>query len=200
MNKTLKTIQVLAKIGRVLSLIVFIACIVGASGCVLGLITFILGVGEITIDGVTLKSILEIEAGISQETLYIVMIGAVFACASEAVVAKFAEIYFKNEIAKGTPFTFEGQKELFRLGIISIAVPLGCDIVVGIIQGILLVIFTSATQTEISVTATIGYGVAFLITSLLIRYSLEKDLEASYIKSQETTLNEEKSADRTVID
>ena len=35
------------------------------------------------------------------------------------------ELYFKNELADGNPFTLRGAKELMRLGILTIAIPLG---------------------------------------------------------------------------
>ena len=39
MSKTLGTIQKLAKLGKVLSTIVFVFCLVGAIGCAVGLIS-----------------------------------------------------------------------------------------------------------------------------------------------------------------
>ena len=41
-------------------------------------------------------------------------------CAGEAVLAKFAEHYFKRELTDGTPFNLGGAKELMRLGILTI--------------------------------------------------------------------------------
>ena len=38
--KSLKIIQVLAKTARIVCLVVFIACIIGAAGCFIGLVIF----------------------------------------------------------------------------------------------------------------------------------------------------------------
>ena len=48
----------------------------------------------------------------SMPTIYTTMtVGMVF-CAAEAILSKFAELYFKNELADGNPFTLHGAKEL----------------------------------------------------------------------------------------
>ena len=112
--KTLKTIQVLAKIGKIISNIVFICSIVGFCLCVLGIVSLAAGGTLIKIGGVTVRGLIENNAGIPLPELYASMIVGVFICAAEAVLSKFAGIYFKNELEAGTPFTFEGTKELSR--------------------------------------------------------------------------------------
>ena len=71
--KTLKTLQTISKVGRVISKIVFIACIVGFCGCVSGIITVAAGAEGIKFNGVTLKSLLQTEADITTGTLYALM-------------------------------------------------------------------------------------------------------------------------------
>ena len=69
---TLKTIQTLAKIGKVFSKIIFVCCIVGIVSLALGAETFKLG-------GVTIHSMIENEAGMRLPTLYASMaVGLLF--------------------------------------------------------------------------------------------------------------------------
>lgn len=173
MSKSLKTIQVIVRIGRILSLIVFVASIIGIAGAIVGILTLALGVGDITIGDLTLKSIIENEAGLSMGTLYTTLACSALLCAGEGVIAKFAEIYFKREEAAGTPFTFEGAKELFRLGIISIAVSFGAFLLACICQGIMVVIFKDAVSTDFSSSTSIGLGVAMMIVSVILKCATE---------------------------
>lgn len=176
--KTLKIIQVLAKIAQILSEIVFICCIVGASGCVLGIISLACGLETLKIGGVTLKSIIQNEAVYSIGTLYTYMSASIFLCAGEGVVAKFAEVYFKRELALGTPFSLSGAKELFRLGIITICVPLGALILAEITQGVMSHVLEDVQVLNLSESSSVGMGVAFIITSLLCRLGAEQGCSA----------------------
>ena len=55
----------------------------------------------------------------------------------QAVLANFAELYFRNALMAGTPFTQEGARELRRLGILTMVIPTGCAVLAEIVQGIL---------------------------------------------------------------
>ena len=122
-SKTLKTIQTLCKVGRILSKITFIICIVGAALCVAGIISLALIPEGIKFDGLTIQGLVQKHAGVSVNTCYAAMAAGIALCAGGAVLAKFEELYFKRELASGTPFTFDGAKELIRLGVLTIAIP-----------------------------------------------------------------------------
>ena len=62
--------------------------------------------------------------------------GWLIVCAGQAVLAKFAETYFKNKLQAGTPFTFGGAKELLRLGVLTLVIPTGCSVLGSIAEGI----------------------------------------------------------------
>lgn len=175
--ETLKVIQTLAKIGKILSKIVFICCIVGACGCVVGIISLAAGVEALKFGGVELKNILQNEAGVSASSLYCYMAASIFLCAGEGVVAKFAEIYFKNELSRGTPFDLTVAKELFRLGIITICVPLGALILAEITQGIMTAAMQDAVAMDIGEASSVGIGVAFMVCSLLCRLGSEQNVQ-----------------------
>ncbi len=173
--ETLKVIQTLAKIGKILSKIVFICCIVGACGCVVGIISLAAGIEALKFGGIELKSILQNEAGVSASSLYCCMAAGIFLCAGEGVVAKFAEIYFKNELLRGTPFDLAVAKELFRLGIITVCVPLGALILAEITQGIMTAAMQDAVAMDISEASSIGVGLTFMVCSFLCRLGAEQN-------------------------
>ena len=97
---TLKTIQTLAKIGKVFSKIIFVCCIVGFCGCIVGIVSLALGAETFKLGGVTIHSMIENEAGLNLPTLYASMAVGLLFCAAEAVLCKFAEAYFKHELGR----------------------------------------------------------------------------------------------------
>ncbi len=176
--KSLDTIQKLYKIGRVLSKIAFIFSVVGFGGCIAGLLSLSFGNGNlIKIGGVTLHGLISEEYGFNIKSISAALTGWMIVCAGEAVLARFAEGYFKNELKAGTPFTLTGAKELMRLGILTLAVPTGCaaagSIVEGIIAGFMVVEKTEAMDMYFSNEASIALGIMFILGSLLCRYGAE---------------------------
>lgn len=111
-------IQKLSKLGRVLSKIAFVFSAIGICGCIAGLLILCFGNGSlIKIGGVTLHALVSEEYGYNIKSISAAFSGWMVVCAGEAVLAKFAEVYFKNELRAETPFTLAGAKELLRLGI-----------------------------------------------------------------------------------
>lgn len=98
-------------------------------------------------------------------------------CVGEAVLAKFAEVYFRNELAAGTPFTQAGARERKRLGILMMAVPTGCvvvaEIVQGIIAGFMNVAADSCMDLNFDNEASVVLGVMFIVCSFLCGYGAE---------------------------
>lgn len=136
--KSLQTIQILSKIGKVLSKIAFVFSIIGAVGCAGGMASLPFGdSGIFKIGGVTIHGLIDNRAGIDIESLYPMMAGAMIVCIGEVVLAKFSEKYFAHELAAGTPFTADGAKEMLRLGILTICVPLGALILSRIVSGVI---------------------------------------------------------------
>lgn len=124
--KTLKTIQTLSKIGKVLSNIAFIVSIVAACLCIAGTLCLNLGAEKI-LDNIAFDELIDIS---SEDTLAVAnaaLVGGILICIGEAVLAKFAAVYFKHELSAGTPFTHKGAGELKRLGILAIVIPVVCS-------------------------------------------------------------------------
>ena len=170
--KTLKTIQTISKIGKIISKIVNICCIVGFCGCIIGIISLAAGGGVLKLGGFSLHGIIENEADISEGALYIAMsTGAVF-CAGEAVLSGFAAHYFDRELKDGTPFTFNGAKEMLRLGILAVCIPLASQTVAAIIEKILTTAFAENSPSDFGFSS-ISIGIMFIVTSLICRYGAE---------------------------
>ena len=172
--KTLNTIQTLSKIGKVLSRICYIFCLIGAIGCAVGLVSLpfaeqgIFKIGSVSIHGLIVN-----EAGIDLNGLYPLMIGAMIVCIGQAVTAKFAQRYFSHELAAGTPFTIDGAKALFRLGIITICVPLGSLILAQIISSIVAELIGCGEAFKPAGGDFVPLGVTFIFMSLLCKYGAE---------------------------
>ncbi len=175
MSKSLKTIQLLSKIGRILSTIVFICSIIGVAGCVLGAVTLSLGWTEtFKIGGVTVHGLIENSAEMSIGSLYATMAAGGILSAGECVIAKFSELYFKHELSDGTPFTFAGAKELHRLGIIAIAVSIGSIVLASIVHAIMAHAMTGVGEMNLDSTPSIGIGITFIIMSVIFKYGAEQ--------------------------
>ena len=171
--KTLKTIQTLAKIGKILSKIVFVFCIVGLCLCVAAVCVLSLGAGTMKVGDVTVDGLIEEHASVNEATVYAGIAVVALFCAAEAVQSKCAERYFRNELADGTPFTLRGAKELLRLGILVIAVSIGtvvgCEIGLGIASGIT----PNIDRFSAGDYGSVGLGIGMILFSLLCRYGAE---------------------------
>lgn len=170
--KSLKIIQTLHKIGEILGKIVFICCIIGAAGCLVGATALAIGEPAITLHGESVSKFLELEADVSMSTVWAaIFVGLIF-CLGEIALAKIAALYFKHELQAGTPFTREGAKELLRLGICAIAIPLVsailAEIACNIVEHIMGVTEGLSLDFDIG-----GLGLMFMGMSLLCRYGAE---------------------------
>lgn len=171
--KTLNTIQKLSKIGKVLSKIMFIFCIIGFCGCIVGILSMALGAPTLKIGGVTLESILNTEAEVTIGTMYAAMVAGMILCAGEAVLAKFAEHYFKHELADETPFTLAGAKEMQRLGILTICLPIGTQIIAEIVYAVMEQTMQGVAPLRLDSAGSVALGVMFIVMSLICRYGAE---------------------------
>ena len=177
--KTLKTIQKLCRLGAALSKAAFVLAVVGFCGCAAGILSAALGDGSVVRwGGVTFHGLL---SGFDETALHsaaAALCGWAILCAGEAVLAQFAELYFKNEQQAGTPFTLAGAKELKRLGVLTIVLPAGCALAAEIAEGVAANYMNVAAEigapAYFETGASISLGVMFLVTSLLCRCAAEQ--------------------------
>ncbi len=168
--KSLKTIQTLSKIGRILSKIVFICCLVGIGSCVIGILGLAAGAAAIELGGETLESLLRRKADVSVGSLYVTIAVGIIMLAGVAVQAKFAERYFHRELADGTPFHADGAKELRRLGIVCVVTPVACRLAAELTYEIMKRTVSGVGHMRLNDLSSIGIGIAFLVFSLLCSY------------------------------
>lgn len=185
--KTLKAIQTISKICKIVSKVLFVLCIVGFCGCVTGVIALAACAETITIDGVTFSVFLYDNTKTSVGTMYSYMAVGMIACAAEAVLAKFAEHYFNRELKDGTPFTIGGSKELMRHGILCVSVSLGASILAGIACGIIKAFFTDVEVLDYGIGANIAFGVTLMVLSLVCRLGAENcNKQSEQAQNEET--------------
>ena len=174
MNKSLKTIQTQSKIGRVLSEIVFICSLVSAGLCLAGMTALALGVEDaFRIGGVTVHSIIANEINMTTDQMLSALVVSLIFSAGEAVLSKFAEVYFKHELAAQTPFTFDGAKEMLRLGILAVAIPIGTQLIAAVVNGILSEILSGTWNTEVRSGDSVAIGIMFMVSSVIFKYGAE---------------------------
>ena len=182
MSKTLSKILTVFKVARIVAKVVFILCIIGGAGCLLGLST-------LPIVGALLTIPEFVEEGLDLPTAYLECIVGAISCAGEAVFAFFAERYFKSVLDAGTPFTFEGAKKSFRLGITSIIISAATAVVVGFASIIIQLFASAVTEADVSTSFSLSTGLFFLFLSLIFKHGAE--LQAPPI--EDTQLEEQKS-------
>ncbi|MBQ7596608.1 MAG: hypothetical protein IJU45_08090 [Clostridia bacterium] len=180
---SLQAIQTISKVGKIISKIVYICCIVGFCLCIVGIISLAAGAPTFKLGGVTIESFLQDKADMSPGTLYASLITGAIICAGEGILAKFAEGYFKKELEDGTPFTLDGAKELMRLGILSVAVPAGIQLAANIAQKIVAKMFTDTVPPDFDAAVSITVGALVIIMSLICRYGAEQNEEKSSLNN-----------------
>lgn len=169
---TLKIIQKISQIGKILSRIVFVVCIVGFCIGVVGLVSVAVGVPAFKLGAVDFN-LIQNAANLSDGAVCAGIIVGMLLCATEAVLAKFAEHYFAREEADGTPFCKERAAELLRLGILTICIPLITQIAGAIVTGVFAEFFHDVSEYNMDNAVSVGLGVMFIILSLFCKCGAE---------------------------
>ncbi len=164
--KSLQYVQTLAKVLHVLALIGLICSIIGLVGCLVG------GCFLIVLPGILGEEIIhmlvdDVPTDTAAIRLGVSLIGEAVFIAAQAVTAYFTYIYLKNELADGTPFTHRGAKELLRLGILNLALPVGAAMIAEIIFAI------AGTGNMISNDPDFYAGGIMLVMYLVFRYGAD---------------------------
>ena len=155
--KTLNTIQTLSKVGKVLCRIIFVFCLVGFIGSIVGIICLACIPEGIRIGGVTIKGLIEQSAEISMGTCYASMAVAIVLCAGEKYLSESA-------------IFIDGAKELIRLGIWTICIPIITAVIAAVVYAVMEHVFTDVSAMDIGGSVSVGLGVMFIISGLLCRY------------------------------
>lgn len=173
--KSLKTVQGLAKAGRILSTIVFICSIVAGALCAIGaMLTGIIGGGMVDFVNRYLVKFDEGVTALTADYMLTALICGVIISAGEAVLSKFAINYFKRELKDGTPFTLGGAAELKRLGLLAIFIPIGAYAAAGIFYGIMKLTHPDLAEINFSGALTILTGALLLTGSCICKLGAEQ--------------------------
>ncbi|MCR4615986.1 MAG: hypothetical protein K5756_07565 [Clostridiales bacterium] len=173
--KSLNVIQTIAKICKIASKVIYILCCVSIGICIVALVSYaLLGDFGIKIGGTTVMGLIQNNSDMSAVKLCSNIAVAAVISVAEALVARRAFKYFSNELEDGTPFTYDGAKELLKLGIFVIVLPICAVIIASIgiaIAGHFNPEIVKPDWYEDSTST--GIGFAMIIMSLLCRYGAE---------------------------
>lgn len=171
---TLKVLGKLARLGKVLCRIAFVCCIVGFCLCGAAIASLALGLEPLRLSCVTINGLIFTETSVSMTMMYAAVITVMILCASEAVLARFALSYFQRALSDGTPFTFGGAQELKRLGILTICLPLGAQVVSEIVYAALTHGAAKIFSLRLSFGGPVLLGALLIAASLLCRLGAEQ--------------------------
>lgn len=184
MSKTLSNLLTIFKVAKVLAKIAFILCIIGASGCALGF--FALS----AVDSFMPEQL--VANGINVNVAYFELIVGTVACIGAAVFSFLSGKYFKNVLAAGTPFSFDGAKECFRLGVASIIISAAVAVVSAITAGVVTILENSlALNSNIETSITFSTGLFFMFLSLIFKYGAELQPAPEKIDAEQAMPDEE---------
>jgi len=173
-----RVLQLIAQIGKILSKVAFVFSIIGICGCFVGLFSNVFGSGKVfKIGGVTIYGLLADFDAYNVKSISATLVAWLIVCIGQAVLAKFAELYFRNALLEGTPFTQVGARELRRLGILTMVIPTGCAVLAEIVQGIMTgfmnVMSDGWSDLNFDNEASVIVGVMFIACSFLCGYGAE---------------------------
>lgn len=176
--KSLKAVQSIAKVLKVLSKIGLVLYIIGTVLCLAsGAVLVAMEANEDSTFVVSIREVLAEEYGFELWEAYIsafaLAIGYAFSCYLEFSICR----YFKNELEDGTPFTYRGADELRNLGIKTIIV----SVVSTICTTVLLGVFGLEGNFRIQYSFALGIGMILL--SVVFRYGA--DLEENRMPEEE---------------
>lgn len=177
-SKNYKILQKIAKLGKILSKVAFVFSVIGICGCIVGILSNVIGNGKIfMIGGVTIYGLLSDFNAYNVKSISAILTAWLIICVGEAVLSKFSEIYFRNTLTEGTPFTQMGVRELRRLGIMTMVIPTGCMILAEIVQGIMTGFMNVTTDIwrdlNFDNESSVVLGIMFIIGSFLCGYGAE---------------------------
>ncbi len=178
---SLQVVQLANKIMKILTLIGMIFSFIGAAFALIGgsvLLTMPELLGNDVMD--MFMEIPELKDFDMKSAAMTAIAGAIVSVA-QGVVLMFGHGYFKRAEEDGTPFTHDGAKQLFVLGIITLAIPLGALIIVGIISAI------SGADVNLDNTVELGIGIGMILLSKVYDYGATLEDKVKAIENETNT-------------
>ncbi len=174
-SQTLRVLQTLSRIGKIVTSVLYIVSIVGFCACLFGFIGLTAGSESFKIGGVTFESMLRVEKSISREGIFALLVSTALYCLKNTVLFRFARQYFDTELCDGTPFRRRSSEMLLKLGISVAAVSLGTQILSEILCSILAKGENISIPDFASSSDAVVLGVMLAVLALVCRYGAERE-------------------------
>ena len=180
---SLQAFQTFMKVFRVIAIIAFVCLVIAFAGLIF--IYFSAGSVEFI---ETLNAVL-IESGIEPfgDDIQAIVLSAAISILGAAVVTFMTMRYLKHEIKKGTPFDFDGAKELFVLSMVSIFLPM----VISFVNGLIVAGAgtTMLGETSMMTDSITGSGLILLAGSFAFKYGAELRQKVNGTEQKEEEIN-----------
>ncbi len=170
MRTPLSTIQILHRIGKILSKAALVISVIAFVFCTAALICTACGF-EFAVGRMESIPLFGGNFGCACH----VLLSLAVASLGEILVARRSTAYFSSELEAGTPFDSDNASKLRNLGIVTVAVPLATTLISKILYAVLVRKFGSFDYSFDYAGAPIAVGIMFIILSLICRYGAEID-------------------------
>lgn len=167
MKNKLKTLQTLAKLGKIFSKIIMTFCIIGIIGSIIGMIA-------LSISQINLAQYIEKYSVMSIVGAYAGIISALILLPGEIINCVYANKYFKYQLEVGTPFNKECAGKMKKLGIVCIVTSVVTSILCSIVYAIVSKDLFETGSLEIESTSSITLGIVFIIISIILEAATEQ--------------------------
>lgn len=196
-SKTLNTIQILMKVGKIISQIAFIFGIIGLVSCAVGIISLAFLPESFVIDGVKFVIRSSENENTSIGTMYSAMTVSLIMFIGETIIARFDYLFFKRELEVGTPFNFEVAKKMKYISIKMIVIPIICSIISTIAYEIFKATMSDVGTVHIGDEISFGVGIMLLIFSFVCKYGAEIEQERQEAEEElEIEIKKEKELEK----
>lgn len=167
--KSLETIQKTFNVFKILSRVAMIVSFVVVGISLLGISCAMVWENGGTVIGMQKETLFSIsESTTLKEAIGYMLSDTVFAL-TDGILALFAFLYFKAELADGTPFTQSGAAKIKHLGILTIVFPMAAEIISEVIYSCFGLTNTNDWGSGVAVVL----GIALILISLVFRYGAE---------------------------
>ena len=174
-TKSLRTIQIFAKIGRILDMILHILSIVGLVFCIIGFVLAVTGtsLSYIFVEPEIISNYMKIE-NISYGAIAGAFVAGMIACASGVVVTTFGGKFFKSELEVGQPFDYMVANKLKKYGIATIVSPLVANILAQFALAACFNYYGISQKMNFDLEIKLGVGILYIVLSVVLRYGAEQ--------------------------
>lgn len=163
--KSLNVIQTICKVLKILTTIVFVFCIIGASMSFVGAIALFCVNEESTFWQEAMKYLSETPVNLNYARCS--SVGSVVTCSISAIIMGFAKRFYADEIAAGTPFDRTICKKMLKEGILYLSLSVVSVIVTAIVYACFDVPYEGSNYSGF------GTGIMFVLCWIICSYGAD---------------------------